>query len=452
MNAVSKKLGELHAFLSSENSTDTRFIDRQLKRAYKLTVQVAKLVRSGLASTKRQIHSCYSLIELQLKLLYYESSWVLRQHYNAAVQVMNNYVIYSRAFYNTYKTTTKEAFEAQFLNQAEALCMIAGRSTSAAEAREFFAETSKLLEECTVRNGEMFVMLDKAVALQLGSKCGASGLGFFEVYRKLMEEDPMASLMEYVNKCREAFGEEWREEHAMKEQAATYFIYSRWNTKKVTNTYLKKYSLTQTPLRKSKALLNYTLQAAVETLADLYTTVMGLLRNGDGTRLGDAHWRTLERLRTCGHELAECVRGSKLYRWSSTVPLEFARSNLLRLRGVCGVFVKRVKEGMVVVYNGGTQTVTVVIETLKNPGKLICKLKSMGSSLRGMVAGCVLTLDFDADGWVSASDFCNSMKKLYTMLVEMNYLGKSRKKYLKALDAIRITKSEVFESSESTVF
>eukprot|EP00826_Nyctotherus_ovalis_P063149 TRINITY_DN9236_c0_g4_i1.p1 TRINITY_DN9236_c0_g4~~TRINITY_DN9236_c0_g4_i1.p1 ORF type:complete len:366 (+),score=93.67 TRINITY_DN9236_c0_g4_i1:547-1644(+) len=365
---------------------------------------------------------------------------------------MNNYVIYSRAFYNTYKTTTKEAFEAQFLSQAEALCMIAGRSMNTAEAKEFFIETNRLLEEHTVRNGEMFAMLDRAVALQMGKKCGANGLGFFEVYRKLMEEDYMASLMEYVDKCREVFGEEWREEHAMKEQAAAYFIYSRWNTKKVTNTYLKKYSLTQTSLHKSKALLKYTLQAAAETLTDLYVTLMGVFCNGDGTRLRDVHLRVVEKLRMCRKDLVECVCGSRLYRWSSTVPLEFARTNLLRLRGVCGIFIKRFKEGMVIVYNRGTQTITVIIETLKNPGKLIGKLKDAGSSLKGMVAGCVLTLDFDADGWVSAGDFCNSMKKLYAALVEMNYLGKSRKKYLKAIDAMKITKSEVIENSESTVF
>jgi len=456
VTVISKKLTELHEYLNKNNNTDTKFVEKKLRQVYRLIMTITTSLGNGVKATKSGIGSCWSetahklsLMETQLKTFYQECIWLLNQHYNAALQVMNNYVIYARAFYNTYKN--KDNLEAEFLDQTEILCKTAKRTLNLIEAKDFFNEVNTLWKaESPNGDKQLMVVLDEAVAMQLGKKCGVKGLTFLNVYKTLIEEDAETSLIEYIDKCKELFKEEWKDEYTMKATTATYFIYKRWHIKKVTLNCLKKYGQNKDYFNRIRALARYTLDQIMESIIDLYDSLIGSPFNEDGTveldtkgNLKEVKDKVLEGLEFYTKELKDTIFNPRVYK----VPLEFARSNLLRLRGVCGVLIKKFRDGMIIICDKSARTFIVVIETLRNPEKIMEYLKNKCKNVKVVLTGCVLVLDFDTDGWVSINDLWNSMKRLYGALRKMNYLGKPKGSYIKAISSMKLIKSELLEDT-----
>lgn len=460
---------KLHKYLVRENAEDTRFGVKALRKAYGLTLKLIRLIEKVAKRSKRFANSCVSstieklaLLKMQIKSLYQEMSWILQQNYITIFKPMNNYVIYAKAFYDTYASVDAE-FAGRFQERAQNLCSLAGLQTDQEESAQFFQQASKLWAAQANDAKDLFATLGKAVALLLGKEHGALGLGFYSAYVQAFKENPNASLNDYVESCKEVFGREWREDS---EAAKEYYVYSRWDVGKLSADDLRNYRREHSRVGKVKSFVAHVVDVVVESYLNLYESLVETYYDEDvmkHSRLEDKESAQLngkmERLQLFnnkakdifyfyGSEIKRYIQESRLYKWSG-VPLEFAKTNGLRLKDMCRVAIKKLKEGVILIYDKGAHTVTVVVETLRNPGKVAEKLKEKLGNVKAKVVECVLVLDFDADGWVSMGDFVNSMKCLCSILRAMNCFGSAKGIYMKAIGSMKQKKMEAIEAQKS---
>eukprot|EP00826_Nyctotherus_ovalis_P063268 TRINITY_DN9263_c0_g1_i8.p1 TRINITY_DN9263_c0_g1~~TRINITY_DN9263_c0_g1_i8.p1 ORF type:complete len:204 (+),score=58.32 TRINITY_DN9263_c0_g1_i8:80-691(+) len=146
---------------------------------------------------------------------------------------------------------------------------------------------------------------------------------------------------------------------------------------------------------------------------------------------------TLAALQNCGASIKKTFTALHL-----DVPLEFAKTNTLRLLNFGSVVVKKLKEGVIVVYNKAARTVTVVVECVKDPKKVKKAIARILGSVKCTVVGCYLVFDYDADGWVSMKDIGNSILKLLSLLKNADYLGGAEALYMKAISCLKSQKKE----------
>ena len=473
MKAISERFKKLHTYLSSANVIHVEFAQKKLKQVHGLTMNLISFIGKAARGIKVKAGGCMdniqnklSYMENQMKVLYQESLWILKKNYKVALCVMNIFVIYSKAFMDTYKPDSTDNFEEAYLIQAKNLCNLAGFNGDEAEAKTFFGEANEIWETSKEKDVvSLFMSLKIAVAIHMGKKINVAGITFFDTYYKLIPENKKATINDYINQCRIAFGNSWNDEYSMRNMAAEYFIYCRWNITKLTNAYLEKYKQDHSRLKNIKSLFSHTLNKILESYLQLYESLLDTyydesvvkfsqamikdVEPGDGKmdRLQLFNRRAMEVFEFYANEIKTYISQSHLYRWTSTVPVEFAKTNALRLKGLCGTVIKRFKEGMILIYNKGTNTVTVVVKTLSNTDKFKAQLMGRFKNLKGIISGCALILDFDADGWISMEDFCNSMKHLCIMLKDFNCIGGAKELYMKAIGSMKGVKSKT-ESTE----
>ncbi len=489
MDPMTQRLQGVHEYLAAENKEDTGFAERKLRQAYGATLGLVKRSMDVLQSTKGKIGGWrdktmekLTLLETQLGMLYQESLWMIHENYIMALQVMNHYVIFARAFYDAYAIATHEKKELVFsayLEQVRALSIIAGMPLTEddeARARSFFDEAKTLwenklltLDDKSKEPKELLESLKKALALQLGKFNKAIGLGFYDVYEQLLQLSADFSLEDYINECKKIFGNQWKDEYTMRRLASEYYVYNKWRIEELNNDYLAHYAADHTRLMTLRKLLDYTLNIAIDRYLKLYEYLVDMYYDesvdkyakasgashkdikaleGKLDRLKVLNMRAMDIFGYYGNEVKNFVQESRLYQFTTStlrldVPLEFARTNALRLFRVGGVVVKKFREGMTVVYDKGAHTVTVLVESVKNPGELKSALAGQFTNLKSVAKGYYLTLDFDADGWVSAGDCWNSLGKLYGILKEMDYIGEAKALYAKALGYMVLAKRDV---------
>eukprot|EP00826_Nyctotherus_ovalis_P065753 TRINITY_DN9673_c0_g3_i1.p1 TRINITY_DN9673_c0_g3~~TRINITY_DN9673_c0_g3_i1.p1 ORF type:complete len:472 (-),score=150.07 TRINITY_DN9673_c0_g3_i1:180-1595(-) len=469
MRVMAKRLKKMHKCLIRENTEDTRFGVKALRKAYGLTLKLIRLIEKIAKRSKRIANSCVSstveklaLLKMQIKNLYQETSWILQQNYITMMKLMNNYVIYSKAFYDTYANPHKE-FEGRFLERVRTLCNTAGLETSQEEAVRFFRQASSLWEVQPGEPRDLLTTLKKAVALQLGGEHGALGLNFYSAHVQTFKDRPKASLSDYIENCKEIFGRQWKEDY---KAAKEYYVYSRWDVAKLSVDDLKSYKKEHSRMGRIKSFVGYVVDVIVESYLNLYESLIdtyydeGAMKysrledkeltqvNGKMERLRLFNSKAKDIFQFYGSEIKRYMQESRLYKWSG-IPLEFAKTNGLRLKTMCGMAIKKLKEGVIFIYDKGAHTVTVLVETLKNPGKIAEGLREKLGNVKAKVVGCVLVLDFDADGWVSVGDFVNSMKCLYSVLREASCFRSAKGIYMKAIGSIKQKKMEAIEAQKS---
>eukprot|EP01022_Parablepharisma_sp_SALTPOND_P000886 TRINITY_DN1051_c0_g2_i1.p4 TRINITY_DN1051_c0_g2~~TRINITY_DN1051_c0_g2_i1.p4 ORF type:complete len:567 (-),score=99.98 TRINITY_DN1051_c0_g2_i1:80-1780(-) len=489
MDPITYRLKGAHEYLIQKDKEDTGFAEKKVKQAYGVALGLvqrsAELLQNatGKVGTWRdKVVEQLVLLETQLKVLYQESLWMIHENYIMSLQVMNHYVIFARAFYDSYAIATHEKKELVFsayLEQVRALSIIAGMPLTEDDevrARSFFDEAKTLwegklltLDDKSNESKELLETLKKAVALQLGKFNKAVGLGFYDAYEQLAQLSAEFSLEDYINECQRIIGNQWKDEYMMRRLAAEYYVYNKWRIEELNNDYLKRYASEHTRLMVVRKLLERTLELAIERYLKFYEYLVGIYYDESVENYAKAKGREykdlkalegkLERLKVLnmramdifgfyGNEVKNFVQESRLYQCAAStlrldVPLEFAKTNALRLFRFGGVLVKKFREGMTVVYDKGSHTVTVVLETVKNPAELKNQLTAQFKNLKSVVAGYYLMLDFDADGWVSMGDFWNSMGKLYKILRQMDYIGEGKVLYMRALGYLTLAKRDV---------
>jgi len=445
-----------------ENEKDTNFTVRRLRQAYGLTLELIRLLEKVIKRTKEKaneytlaITQNLELIKMQIKNVYQESLWMLKENYISALKVMNRYVIYSKAFSDTY-ASLQEDFQQKFLGRVQELCSITGFKFNIQEAKDFFSEANTLCEGQEDEVKDLFVILKKAVALHIGKEYGALGQNFYSAYTQVIKEKTNPTLKDYIESCKEVFREQWNNDY---DKASEYYVYTRWDISKLTIGSLKKYAIEHSHIGKVKSLIDYMLNMIAESYLNLYESLIetyydeSVMSNSqsdikDSTKLDGKMERLLiynkkakDVFQFYGDEIREYIRESYLYKWSGTT-LEFAKSNGLKVKSLCITVAKKFKEGMIIIYNKGANTITVVVDTLKNPENIIKVLKGKFKNLRARIAGYVLILDFDADGWVSMVDFIGSIKLMHQTLKLANCLGNAKGLYLKAIGSMKKERAE----------
>lgn len=474
--------------MTAEDSEETTYAEKKVKQAYGMAMGMLmksagllESARGSLGNWGTKTMDQLSLLETQLKVLYQESLWMIHQNYVLALQVMNQYVIFARAFYDTYAIASHEKKEltySSYVEQVKALSIIAGmpyNDEDIARAQEYFNEAKNLWEDRLLSmdnksqaSKELLEVLKKALALQLGKFNRAIGLGFYDIYKQLIQTNPDVTLDEFIDECRKIFASQWKDEYFMRRLASEYYVFNKWRIEELNNDYLARYAAEHTRLSNLRRLVEHSLNLAAEKYLQLYEYLITIYydeevgkytgKKGEEIKIGEIESK-IERLKLLnakameifgyyGNEVKNFVQESKVYQFATktlhlNVPLDYARTNVLRLFKLTGLVVKKFNEGMTVIFDKATNTVTVLIDTVKNPGELKATLCNQYKNLKSVAKGYYLMLDFDADGWVSMADCWNSMGLLYKQLKEMNYVGEAKAIYARALGYMILGKREV---------
>ena len=476
----------VHQYLTAEEKAEAGFTQKRLKQAYGIVLPLLQKSASVFQATTNKVGDWrdsmvhkLAILETQLKELYVETVWMWQQNYRLAIEEMNHYVIFARAFCDCYYMAAREKTELvlpAYLNQVKALCNEAGlpfNDSHEAEVRGFFDEAknvweSRLLNMEDKRNEvpELLDSLKKAVALQLGKFNKLIGLGFYDTYEELLKKKKEFKLDEYIAELKKDFAIYWGDELLMRNLANMYYAYNRYPIESLKGEYFKNYAEQRTRFKIAKRLLEHSLNIAIEKYLKLYEYLVEVYYDNSvekyagaaGAKQKELHALEgkIERLKILnsramdifgyyGNEVKSFVTGSSLYQCAVgtlrlDIPYEFLKSNALRVLQLGGLVIKKFKDGMTIIYDKGTNSITVVIETVKNPGPIKDKLSEKFSQLKSVSKGYYLMLDFDADGWVSMSDFLNSMGKLHKYMKECDYIGETKALYMKAIGYIHLAR------------
>ena len=494
MEPVTQQLKDVHEYLTGESKADAGFTEKKLKQAYGValglvqkSMGVIQNVQGKVGGWRDKVTEQLVLLETQLKLLYQESLWMVHENYIMALQVMNHYVIFARAFKDAYDCATHEKKELVFSDYLGHVKAVANKANmpiteeDEARARAFFDEGKVLwenrlltLDDKKKEPQELIEALKKTVALQLGKFNKAMGLNFYDIYEQTLQLNKEFSLEEYINECRRILGSQWKDEYFMRRLASEYYVYCKWRIEELNNEFLERYASEHTRLMAMRKLLERTVNMAIERYLKLYEYLIGMYYDesveeyakGSGTehkdlkevegkmeKLKALNARAMDIFGYYGTEVKNFVQESKMYQFAVNnlrldVPLEFAKTNALRLFRIGSVLVKKFHEGMTIIYDKGTHTVTVIIETVKNPAELKNVLVTQYTNLKSVAKGYYLVLDFDADGWVSTADFWKSMGKLYTTLKDLDYIGETKSLYAKAIGYMKLAQKAITSEAE----
>eukprot|EP00826_Nyctotherus_ovalis_P063267 TRINITY_DN9263_c0_g1_i5.p1 TRINITY_DN9263_c0_g1~~TRINITY_DN9263_c0_g1_i5.p1 ORF type:complete len:388 (+),score=134.14 TRINITY_DN9263_c0_g1_i5:80-1243(+) len=374
----------------------------------------------------------------------------------------SHYVILARAFFDMYSANTKaEGSFPEYLERVKELCRVVGLPLKDEKQAEEFFVTAKGMWETKLLgiyedegNKELLETLKKVVALELGAFNEAIGLNFYDVYEQLVNLNVEVYLDDYVNECRELFGRQWKEDYQMKNLALEYFTYNKWAIETLDKESLEKHVASRGVIGLTKHFCSRMVNLAMKQYLKLYEALIGecndesmaestksrgivchRLWNFDKLKKFNAY--TLAALQNCGASIKKTFTALHL-----DVPLEFAKTNTLRLLNFGSVVVKKLKEGVIVVYNKAARTVTVVVECVKDPKKVKKAIARILGSVKCTVVGCYLVFDYDADGWVSMKDIGNSILKLLSLLKNADYLGGAEALYMKAISCLKSQKKE----------
>ncbi len=478
----------MHKYLTAESKADDSFLNKRMRQAYGLLLGAVQRsldslsgVRGKVGGWRDRVCEKLSALQKQLREIYVESVWMLEENYILAMDLLNSYVLFARAFCDSHHAAQLEKRELSFpayLGQVKALYMLAGMSLSQDDeqrAREFFDEAKSLWEnqQLSIEDKEnvlniLLECMKKAVALHLGKFDKAIGFGYYDVYEKLAQGKKPFTLEEYVEECRKTFVGQWKDELFMRDRAAQYYVYSGHHIEAINEDYLRKYAADHTRFVRLQRMASRAMDLAVERYLEFYEYLVNVYFDEDVAefakqsghehkdikglearldRLNALNMKALDIFGYYGSEVKNFIEGSRVYTWATKtlrldIPFEFVKTNTLRLFQLGGIVVKKFREGMTIIYDKSSHTLTVVIETVKNPAKLKESMIGGFKQLKSMTMGYYLVLDFDADGWVSMSDFWASMGKLYKILKEMDYVGEAKALYMKALGYIHLAAKE----------
>ncbi len=421
-------------------------------------------------------------MQRQMMELYEQAMWMAQENYIAATDVLNDYVIFARAFCDSQHAAQLEKLELvlpAYLAQTRTLYRQAGMGvpdeTYEAKAREFFELARGLWEaqQLSIEDKEhiLNILLDtmkKAVAQHIGRFDKAVGLGYYEVYERLLQSKKDFDLDQYVEECRKTLLVPWKDELFMRNNAAQYYIYSRHPVEAITEEYLRNYCAQHTTMMRMKKLAEHTMGMIVDRYLELYEYLVNIyfdesvekfskesgherknLRELESRldRLSALNARAMDVFGYYGSVATGVIGESQVYQWATKtlrldIPFGFVKSNVLRLAQLGGLVVRKFRDGMMIIYDRSTHTVMVVIETAKNPMQLRVMLMARFKQLKSVTMNGYLMLDFDADGWVSMSDYWHSMGKLYKYLLEMDYIGSAKSLYMKAIGYLHMSAKE----------
>eukprot|EP00830_Metopus_es_P008097 TRINITY_DN1781_c0_g1_i1.p1 TRINITY_DN1781_c0_g1~~TRINITY_DN1781_c0_g1_i1.p1 ORF type:complete len:482 (-),score=96.02 TRINITY_DN1781_c0_g1_i1:61-1506(-) len=434
---VVAKLIALHKYLTTECDEHSNIAEKGIKKTYSFLLYAIQKQIELLSAAKGKLGDALffvvqklSYIEQQLRVIYGPLLWNIQENYIAAMDCMNHYVLFARAFYDCYLISSREKKDTvreAFLGQVKALCQLAAlpfEQDHEEKASAFFQETNniwiaKKLELDSSKENEinaLLTVLKKSVAVQLGLAHKSIGLGFYETYEALSDEGAQVELNPFIAKCKEMFPDAWSEEVKMKELAAEYYVFSEWRIEGISEESLQRYAATHTRLAVIQKLASRYVTLLMEKYLELYEFLVAQYYDekisayaGDkeskeseikviSTKMEKLQALNSKALNIFGyytHEAKSFVTTSKLYQWSASVcekvlPLEFLKTNLLKVSQIGSTVISAFKEGMTIVYNRGADTISVVIDTVKSPSSILPELSKRFRQFKGAVVNLSL--------------------------------------------------------------
>lgn len=459
--ALATQLKELHSYLLNDKDAQAGLTIRGVRQVYGLIVKLLNGSKQLYQDAKGKAGQCLGkvseklvLIGLQTKRLYQKALWACTEKCVALFQRMNHYVIFARAFFDMYSANTKaEGSFPEYLERVKELCSVVGLPLKDEKrAEEFFVAAKGMWETKLLGiyedegNKELLETLKKVVALELGAFNEAIGLNFYDVYEQLANLNVEIYLDDYVNECRESFGRQWKDDYQMKSLALEYFTYNKWSVEALDKESLEKYVANRGVVGLTKRFCNRMVDLAMKQYLKLYETLIGEGANSSGTlchrlwsfgKLKKFNVYTQAALQSCGANIKKAFVALRL-----DVPLDFAKTNTLRLYNFGCVVVQKLKEGVVVVHNRAMRTMTVMVECARDPKEVKKAVAGMLGSVKCIIIENCLVFNCKTSGYVIMKDICNFIHKLLSLIKNADYLGGAKALYRKAICCLKCQKKE----------